>query len=222
MQETKKNLKHRDFVRTSGCAQSNVNLTDQARTVLIDLVIDNSAFRAADSQPTKLRCLPLSPPLSSLSSLSSPLLQTRVVSKSANESNKKEKGNPRVTQGLPLLTSRPGLALVSQNGVKFDLDGVVLGVATVPLAPVVADGVGKDVSVLAEAGCDDAAADFRVALETVLGVLVPEVEGTVGTGSGEGAVLGVEGDGVYGVDLCDVAVGGVLLAVALEGEVEAR
>ena len=105
---------------------------------------------------------------------------------------------------------------------KFDLDGVVLRVATVALAPVVADGVGKDVAVLAETRRNDAAADLGVALETVLGVLVPEVEGTVGTGGGEGAVLGVEGDGVYGVDLCDVAVGGVLLAVALEGEVEAR
>lgn len=104
---------------------------------------------------------------------------------------------------------------------EFDLDGVVLRVATVALAPVVADGVGKDVSVLAEAGRDDAAADLGVALETVLGILVPEVEGTVGTSGGEGAVLGVEGDGVYRVDFGDVAVGGVLLAVALEGEVEA-
>jgi len=106
--------------------------------------------------------------------------------------------------------------------VKFDLDGVVLGISTVALAPVVADGVGENVSVLAEARRDDAAADFGVALKTVLGVLVPEVEGTVGAGGGEGAVLRVEGDGVYGVDFCDVAVGGVLLAVALEGEVETR
>ena len=34
-------------------------------------------------------------------------------------------------------------------------------------------------------------------------------------------MLRVEGDGVYGVDFGDVALGCVLLAVALEGEVEA-
>jgi hypothetical protein len=105
---------------------------------------------------------------------------------------------------------------------KLDLDGVVLRVATKTLAPVVTDGVGKDVSVFAEACCDDAAADLGVSLETVLGVLVPEVEGTVGASGGEGAVLWVERNGVHGVDLRDVAVGGVLLAMALEGKVETR
>ncbi len=80
---------------------------------------------------------------------------------------------------------------------KFDLDGVVLGVATETLAPVVTDGVGEDVAVLAKARCDDAAADLGVSFEAVLGVLVPEVEGAVGACGGEGAVLWVEGYGVY-------------------------
>jgi hypothetical protein len=55
----------------------------------------------------------------------------------------------------------------------------------------------------------------------VLGVLVPEVECAIAAGGGESAVDGVEGDGVNGVDFCDVAGVGVLLAVAFEGEVEA-
>lgn len=80
---------------------------------------------------------------------------------------------------------------------KLDLDRVVLCVATETLAPVVTDGVGENVAVLAEACCDNAAADLGVALEAVLGVLVPKVESSVGTCSGEGAVLWVEGYGVY-------------------------
>ncbi len=55
----------------------------------------------------------------------------------------------------------------------------------------------------------------------MLGVLVPEVEGAVGTRGAEGAVLWVEGDGVYRVDFCYVTRSWVLLAVAFEGEVEA-
>lgn len=53
----------------------------------------------------------------------------------------------------------------------------------------------------------------------MFGVLVPEMEGAVATGGAEGAVFGVEGDGVYGVDFGDVALGGVGLAVAFEGKV---
>lgn len=105
------------------------------------------------------------------------------------------------------------------DGVQHDLDGVVLGVVLVALAPVVANGVGEDAAVLVEGGGGDAAADVGVALEAVLGVLVPEVEGAVGAGGAEGAVDGVEGDVVDGVDAGDAVDGGV--AVALEGEVGA-
>ena len=55
----------------------------------------------------------------------------------------------------------------------------------------------------------------------MLCVLVPEVECAVRSGGAEGAVLRVERDGVDGVDAGDVAVGGVLLAMAFEGEIEA-
>jgi hypothetical protein len=67
----------------------------------------------------------------------------------------------------------------------------------------------------------DAAADFGVALETVLGILVPEVECAVAAGSAEGAVDGVEGDGVDRVDVGYVASVGGVLAMALEREVGA-
>ena len=71
----------------------------------------------------------------------------------------------------------------------------------IPLTPIIADRICKDIASPVEARRADGAADLRVALEAVLGVLVPEVEGAVAAGGGEGAVYGVEGDGVYGVDV---------------------
>lgn len=104
---------------------------------------------------------------------------------------------------------------------KLDFDGVLLVVASIALAPVVADCICENVSVFAEACRNDAAADFRVALEAVLCILVPEVEGAVRASSRESAVLWVEGNGVYREDLCGFASVGVGLAVTLEREVEA-
>lgn len=122
---------------------------------------------------------------------------------------------------LPLLGTRPRLALVADDRMQLDLDRVLRGVSAEALAPVVGHGVSEDVAVAGECGGGDGASDFRVALEAVLCVLVPEVEGAVGAGGAEGTVLRVERDGVDGKDFGDVALGGVLLAVAFEGEIEA-
>ena len=89
-----------------------------------------------------------------------------------------------------------------------------------PFTPVIAAGVRKDVPTAIEVCADDRLARLRVALEAVLGVLVPEVERAVAARRREGAVDGVEGDGVDAVDVAGAAVGEVL-AVALEGEVGA-
>jgi hypothetical protein len=96
---------------------------------------------------------------------------------------------------LPL-SLLPRLALVTLHWVQHDLVGVVCTVVLVTLAPVVAYCVGEDGTVPAEVRSCDAAADIRVALQSVLGVLVPEVECAVRAGGGESAVNGVEGDGV--------------------------
>ena len=84
------------------------------------------------------------------------------------------------------------------------------------LTPVIADRVRKDIAVPRESSCCDRASDLGVTFETVFGVLVPKMECAVAAGGAECAVLGVEGDGVYGVDFCDVPLGGVLLSMALE------
>jgi hypothetical protein len=105
---------------------------------------------------------------------------------------------------------------------QLDLDWEIRSVPAVPFAPIIADCVRKDVSCTRERGGRDAAADLWVAFETVLGVLVPKVESAVAAGGAEGAVDGVEGDCVNAVDFGDVPLVRVGLAVAFEGEVEAR
>lgn len=89
----------------------------------------------------------------------------------------------------------------------------------IPLTPIIRDRIRKDTAGSVEARRTDTAAYFRIPLQPVFGVFVPEVEGSVAAGCGEGAVDRVEGDGVYGEDFGVVSCGGVGLAVAFEGEV---
>lgn len=86
----------------------------------------------------------------------------------------------------------------------------------VPFTPVIADGVGKNVTGMVEGRRRDGAPDLRVALEAVLGVLVPEMEGAVTAGGAESAVHGMEGNGVYRVDVGYVPGCGWRLTVAFE------
>ena len=120
---------------------------------------------------------------------------------------------------LPLLDAGPRLALVSRYRVQHHLGRVGRRVALEALAPVVADGVGKDGSGLVERRRRDASSDVGVALEPVLGILVPEVEGTVATRRAEGSVLRVERDVIDRVDVGDASLGGI--AMALERKIGA-
>lgn len=128
---------------------------------------------------------------------------------------KKERLRSRST----LARARSGLCLLRSDRVQHDLVGSLLGIGRVTLAPVVADRVSEDISSAVESGGSDGASDGGVTLETVLRILIPEVESTVGTCSAEGAVNGVERDSVNGVDIADVAVCGRGFTVTLEGEV---
>lgn len=104
---------------------------------------------------------------------------------------------------------------------QLDFDRIIRVVTSIPLTPVIANRVRENVAIAREAGCDNGATDLWVPFETVLCVLVPEVECSVRTGGAEGAVLRVEGDAVYRVDFGNVALIGVLLTMAFEGEVQA-
>lgn len=120
---------------------------------------------------------------------------------------------------LSLLDARAGLTLIRLHGMQHDLDGIVLIVGLVPLGPVVAHGVRKDVAIAVEVGRGNGRAHIGVTFKSVFCVLVPEVERAVGAGCREGAVYRVEGDVVYGVDVGDVALRRV--TVTLEREVGA-
>lgn len=93
---------------------------------------------------------------------------------------------------LPLFDGRPGFTLVVDDLVHHNLVRVLRRVLRVSLTPVVANGVGKDGSGVVEAGGGDGASSGGVTLETVLGVLVPEVECAVRASCAKGAVDRVE------------------------------
>lgn len=79
---------------------------------------------------------------------------------------------------------------------QHDLVGRLRGVDGVAFAPVVADGVGEDGAGAVEGRGRDRSPDLRVPLESMLGVLVPEMKGAVGAGCAEGAVHWMKRDGV--------------------------
>lgn len=92
-------------------------------------------------------------------------------------------------------------------------------VSAVSLAPIVADGISKNVSIPVERRRGDGSSNERVALETVLGVLIPEVERAVAAGGAERAVLRVEGNRVQCEDVADITIGARCLAMAFEAEI---
>lgn len=124
-----------------------------------------------------------------------------------------------LVQNLPLLDAWSWLALVVNDAMQHDLVWKVWIVIGVALAPVVADCVSKDVSIVGESGAGDGASDGWVSLEAVLGILIPEMECAVRSSGRKCAVNWVEGDGVDCVDVCNVVLRRV--AVTLEREVEA-
>lgn len=56
----------------------------------------------------------------------------------------------------------------------------------------------------------------------MLGILVPEMEGTVATCSAEGAVDRMEGDGIHRVNVVDISLVWRSFAMTLEAEVGTR
>lgn len=100
---------------------------------------------------------------------------------------------------------------------QHNLDRIVLRVVLVPLAPIVTNGISKDAAVLVECRCRNAASHVGISLETMLCVLVPEMERTIRTGCAKGPVDGVERDVVDRMDVYNVVDGRV--SVALEGKV---
>lgn len=93
---------------------------------------------------------------------------------------------------LPLLASRTGLALVSSDWMQHNLDGRLRSIVLVSFAPVIADGVCEDIAVAVECGGSDRTTDFWIALQPVLGILVPEMKCAIAACCAEGAVNRME------------------------------
>lgn len=104
---------------------------------------------------------------------------------------------------------------------QHDFIRQLLCIGRIAFAPIVTDSVSEDIPGTIERGAGDRASDGGIALETMFGVLVPEVKGAVTAGGAEGAVLRMEGDGVDGVNVGDVAVIGGCFAMAFEAEIGA-
>lgn len=99
---------------------------------------------------------------------------------------------------LGRLLLRPPLDLVVLASVEEDLIGRTSRGRGLPsFMPVVADGIAEDGSVVVEARGADGRAFGLECLEARLGVLVPKGNGAVAAGGGEGAVDGVETDGIH-------------------------
>lgn len=92
--------------------------------------------------------------------------------------------------------------------------GIVWGVGCVALAPIITDSIGENAAILVESCCRDSTADRWVSLESVLGDSVPEVESAVRTSRAESSILGVERNGIDGVDVGHVVCGWI--SVTLE------
>ena len=99
---------------------------------------------------------------------------------------------------------------------KHQLDRHLRRVHGVSLTPIVAYRVCKDRSRPVESSRTNSATHLRIALQTVLGIAVPEVKSAVTAGCAEGAVLWVERDGVHGVNVSDITGVGRVLAVTFE------
>eukprot|EP00562_Extubocellulus_spinifer_P035561 CAMPEP_0178694990 /NCGR_PEP_ID=MMETSP0699-20121125/8587_1 /TAXON_ID=265572 /ORGANISM="Extubocellulus spinifer, Strain CCMP396" /LENGTH=161 /DNA_ID=CAMNT_0020340599 /DNA_START=1999 /DNA_END=2484 /DNA_ORIENTATION=- len=91
-----------------------------------------------------------------------------------------------------------------------DLIRLTLSIERTALAPIIAAGVGKHVALSIEGCAGDGPIDRRETLESLLVVLIPEVDDTIAADGGERS-KGVEGD------LIDAENVGIL-TMALEGE----
>src|ERR1700744_6268375 len=86
-------------------------------------------------------------------------------------------GNDSISSSL--LATRPGLAFIASDRMQHDLDRVLRRIMRVAPTPVVGYSVCEDVAVSIECGGANGTADLGVSFQSVLCVLVPEVEGPI-------------------------------------------
>lgn len=93
------------------------------------------------------------------------------------------------------------------------------------LTPVVANRICEHRTLPIKRGRGDGSSDCWVALQSVLGIAIPEMKRAVTTSSGKGTMDGVERDCIDTVDIGHISIGasrGRCVTVALEAEVVGR
>ena len=95
-------------------------------------------------------------------------------------------------QSSPLPRLRPRLTLIHPHRMQHDLIRIPRHVTTISLTPIITDRIRKNIALPAKSRTAYRAPDLRIALQSMLSVLIPEMECPVGSCSTECAVLWVE------------------------------
>ena len=100
---------------------------------------------------------------------------------------------------LSLLPTRPRLALIALHGMQHDLDRIIRRIMRIALAPIITDRVRKNIPIAIERRRRDGPSNLWISFQSVLRVLVPEMEGAIAARRAECAVNRMEGNRVDGV-----------------------
>lgn len=84
------------------------------------------------------------------------------------------------------------LDLLLGNRMQHDLVDCLLGIARISLAPIITNSICKNATIPVERRAGNGAANIRIPFQSVLCVLVPEMECAVASSSAESAVDRVE------------------------------
>lgn len=91
---------------------------------------------------------------------------------------------------------------------QHDLVDCLLRIARISLTPIITNSICKDATIAVERCAGNGSANIRIPFQSVLCVLIPEMECAVAASSAESAVNRVEGYRVDGVDVANVAAAG--------------
>jgi len=158
---------------------------------------------------TKVETLSVLAPIRSLANTLQPLLHSGSRSSSLHLS-------------LPLPNLWPRLTLIRLHTMQHNLIRQLRRIHRVPFTPIITDGICKYSPTLVKRCSTNGPSNLRIPFQTMLRILVPEVECTVATCGTEGAVHGVETYCIDAVDVADIPRCWGGLAVAFEAEVGGR
>lgn len=102
-----------------------------------------------------------------------------------------------------------------------DLIGRLRRVICIPFTPIIANGIRENIPRLIKRGARNRAPDGRIPLQTMLGILIPEMERPIATRRAKRAVDGVKRNRVDRIHIADIACIRRAFAMAFETEIRA-